>query len=456
MKQWRRPMLLERTQQWTSQMGFILATSGAAVGLGNIWMFPYVTGMNGGAAFVLVYLLCILLVGLPVMVAETLIGRYGQANAVDSLIRLAHASHASPRWGWLGLWGALALLLILSFYSVVSGWAIAYGVKTAQGLFHHIDAAGVKQIWAGLMGNPWELFFYHTLFMVLTLGVVALGVERGLERASKIMMPGLMLILLFLVAYAVTTGDLKQSVAFLLQPDFSKLTWQGVVTALGLAFFSLALGAGCIVTYASYLKKGESVVKDVLKIAAIDTSVALLAGFAIFPLVFAYQLTPQAGPGLIFEVLPMAFGQMPAGQAVGIAFFVFLIFAVWTSSISLAEPLVAICHERYAVSRVQAVLILGSIAWGLGILVLLSFNAWADVKIAGQTFFDLATGIPNKLILPTGGFLFAIFAGYIVNEKIAQQALCVKSTRIFKAWQFLIRWVAPAAILIVLVAQFKA
>ncbi len=300
------------------------------------------------------------------------------------------------------------------------------------------------------MANPFELLLYHTIFMLMTLSVVALGVEKGLERASKIMMPGLIIILMLLVVYALLTGDVARSVDFLFKPDFSKVNATTVLTAMGLAFFSLALGAGCIATYASYLKKGEGVTGDIFKIVAIDTFVAILAGLAIFPLVFAYGLTPQVGPGLVFEVLPMAFGQMPFGQMVGMAFFVLLLFAVWTSSISLVEPLVAILHERFHQTRTQAVLVIGAVGWLLGIAVLLSFNEWSHVTILGNNFFEIATGLPNKILLPLGGLSFAIFVGYIVKPQLSQDALQLKSPALFLLWRILLCTVAPLGIVAVL------
>ncbi|MFI4955949.1 MAG: sodium-dependent transporter [Gammaproteobacteria bacterium] len=446
----RRQTLLERTQQWTSALGFVLATSGAAVGLGNIWMFPYMTGVNGGAAFILIYLVCILLMGVPVMMAETIVGRFGQANVIESMERMAKASGASKHWGLVGVLGGITLVLILSFYSVVSGWTIAYFFKTMMGTFDHANIDHVKAVWGDLMNSPKQLLLYHTLFMVMTMGVVALGIEKGLERASKIMMPALIVILMLLVGYALVTGDVVQSVNFLFKPDFSKVNAKTVLTAMGLAFFSLAVGAGCIATYASYLKKGEGVTGDIFKIVGIDTFVAVLAGLAIFPLVFQYGLTPEAGPGLVFQVLPMAFGQMPFGQFVGMAFFMLLLFAVWTSSISLAEPLVAMLNERYHQTRLQAVVTIGLSGWLLGIAVLLSFNVWSGVTIFGNNFFDIATGLPNKILLPLGGLLFAVFTGYVVKPALAQDALQLKSHFWFRVWKFLVCTVSPLAIVAVL------
>lgn len=448
------PKFFKRTGQWTSSVGFVLATSGAAVGLGNIWMFPYVTGMNGGGAFVLIYLLCILLIGIPVMMSEALIGRFGNQNPIDSIDKVAVASHVSRAWRYLGHWGALALILVLSFYSVVSGWSIAYIFKTLSGQFIGADQTSIQHIWAQFMGDPWMLLVYHTVFMVLTMSVVALGVEKGLERASKIMMPGLIVILVLLVIFGMFSGHFIQSLSFLFKPDFSLVTSGSVLAAMGLSFFTLALGAGCIVAYASYLPQKTPITSNIAKIVALDTLVALLAGLAIFPFVFAYGLTPQAGPGLMFEVLPTAFSQMPAGVLIGSLFFLLLLFAAWTSSVSLAEPLVAMLTERWHLSRNQAVLSIGMLAWVMGIAVLLSFNEWDSVKLFGRfTFFDIATELPTKVILPIGGLMFAIFAGYRVKASLAQQALILKSDTCFKLWRFLIRYISPLAILIVLLAE---
>lgn len=446
--------LFERTGQWTSNVGFVLATAGAAVGLGNIWMFPYLTGMNGGGAFVLVYLACILLIGIPTMMAEALIGRYGNQNPIDSLDHMAVVSQASRKWRFLGVWGGLALILILSFYSVVSGWSIAYLVKTLSGQFVGVGQDTIRNIWGQFMNNPMILLLYHTIFMILTMTVVALGVEKGLERASKIMMPGLVVILLLLIGFGMFSGHFMESLAFLFKPDFSVLTSRSILAAMGLSFFTLALGAGCIVAYASYLPQKTPVTGNIMKIAALDTTVALLAGLAIFPFVFAYGLTPQAGPGLMFEVLPAAFSQMPGGILVGSLFFLLLLFAAWTSSVSLAEPLVAMLTERLHMTRIQAVVLIGVVAWVMGIGVLLSFNEWQNFKLFGQfTLFNVATELPNKVILPIGGLLFAIFAGYCVKPKLAQEALILKSEKWFKIWRFLIRYVSPVAIVIVLVSE---
>jgi NSS family neurotransmitter:Na+ symporter len=447
--------LLHGAEQWSSTIGFVLATTGAAVGLGNIWMFPYVAGMNGGGAFVLIYLACVLIIGIPIMMSEALIGHYGHQNPIDCIDMMARVSEKSRNWRFLAVWGGIALICILSFYSVVSGWSLGYLYKTVSGLFQHATPAQITAEWESFLGNPWELLILHTIFMVATMSIVAFGVEKGLERASKIMMPGLIIILVMLVIYGIFNGNFAEGIDFLFKPDLSEVTAQSVLAAMGLAFFTLAIGASCIVTYASYLPVQTPITSNIMKVVALDTAIALLAGLAIFPLVFGFNLQPEAGPGLMFEVLPMTFQQMPGGQFIGALFFLLLIFAALTASISLAEPLVIMVAEKLGISRVTAVTIIGSIAWLMGIAVLLSFNHWEEVKIFGRwTFFAIATDIPTRIVLPIGGLLFAIFAGYKVEKHIAQKALLLKNDTWFNLWRFVVRYVSPVAIVIVFVSQF--
>jgi NSS family neurotransmitter:Na+ symporter len=429
-----------------------MATIGAAVGLGNIWMFPYFTGMNGGGAFVLIYIFCVLLIGIPIMMAEALIGQKAQQNPVSALSTLAKTAKASRFWPLLGVWGAIGLVMTLSFYSVVSGWSLAYLSRSLQNVFANADATLVTKIWAEFMANPWELLLWHTTFMIMTMGVIVLGVQKGLERASKIMMPAFVAILLVLVCYSIFNAEFVQALKFLFYPDFSLITTKTVLSAMGIAFFSLALGAGCICAYASYVPKNERITPKLLIVAGFDTLLALLAGLAIFPLVFAYGLSPAEGPGLMFEVLPTAFAQMAAGQVLGALFFLLLLFAAWTSSISLAEPIIAILQERTRLTRIQGVWIIGSIAWLLGISVLLSFNHWAEIKILGFTFFDIATQVPIKIILPLGGLGFAIFAGWILSKQTVKTALQLPDP-LFNIWRFLIRYISPLAILATFIYQ---
>ncbi len=446
--------LLHGADQWSSTVGFVLATTGAAVGLGNIWMFPYIAGMNGGGAFVLIYLACVLLIGIPIMMSEALIGHYGHQNPMDCIDMMARVSEKSRNWRFLAVWGGIALICILSFYSVVSGWSIGYLYKTIAGVFQSSTQAEISAEWAHFLSDPWELLLLHTIFMVSTMTIVAFGVEKGLERASKLMMPGLILILCMLVVYGMFNGNFMEGFEFLFKPDLSEVTAKSVLAAMGLAFFTLAIGASCIVTYASYLPVQTPITSNIMKVVALDTMIALLAGLAIFPLVFGFNLQPEAGPGLMFEVLPMTFNQMPGGQVIGGLFFLLLLFAALTASISLAEPLVIMTAEKLHISRVMAVSIIGFIAWLMGIAVLLSFNHWQEVKLFGRyTFFNLATDIPTRIVLPIGGLLFAIFAGYKIDKHIAQKALLLKSDTWFNLWRFVVRYVSPVAIVIVFVSQ---
>lgn len=323
---------------WSSRFAFILAATGSAVGLGNIWKFPYVTGENGGGAFVLVYLLCIAVVGIPIMMAEVMIGRRGGRSPVNSIRLITERDRLKPAWKLVGAIGVLAGFLILSFYSVIGGWAISYVGTTASGQLAGQSAEAVGAIFSGLLSNPSTLLLWHTVFMALVMVVVARGVRSGLERAVSILMPALFVLLLLVVGYAMTTSHFGQAAAFLFQPDFSKLTTSGVLVALGHAFFTLSLGMAVMMAYGSYLPKKISIAKTSITVSVIDTGVALLAGLAIFPIVFANGLEPGAGPGLIFQTLPLAFGQMPMGTLFGTLFFVLLIFAAWTSGISCWSP----------------------------------------------------------------------------------------------------------------------
>jgi len=307
--------------EWSSRFAFILAATGSAVGLGNIWKFPYITGENGGGAFVIVYLLCVLLIGIPIMMAETMLGRRSRQNPINTMITLADEAGADKNWHYLGWMGVAAGFLILSYYSVIAGWASAYVLKAFTGSFFGADAAAIKVIFDDFVASPVKLLFWHSLFMLATMLIVVRGVNTGLEKAVRFLMPSLFVLLILMVAYAMTTDSYDQGVKFLFTPDFSKLTGNGVLTAMGHAFFTLSLGMGAIMVYGSYLPKDVSISKTVFLIAGTDTVVALLAGIAIFPIVFASGLEPAAGPGLIFQTLPIAFGNMTGGWFFGILFF---------------------------------------------------------------------------------------------------------------------------------------
>jgi len=442
-------------ESWSSKKSFILAATGAAVGLGNIWKFPYMAGDNGGSAFVIVYLICVVLIGLPIMMAEIILGKCGSHNPIDTMKNLAIEANSTTNWKYTGWIGTLALLLILSFYSVVSGWSIAYLLKTAFGFFNDKSPQEITNYWNEFLLDPWDLLLWHSIFMFITLYVVAKGVKNGLERASNILMPALFIVLILLAIYSCATGDAIKAMDFLFSFDYHKLSAGIIIDALGHAFFTLALGAGCMLVYGAYLPKKVTVSGSVISIAILDVLVAFLSGMAIFPLVFKYGLAPQGGPGLMFEVLPITFSQMPFGSIIGAMFFILLLFAAWTSSISLAEPLVLLLIERANLSRKTASIIVGSFAWLIGIGSLLSFNVWSDFKIFGKwTIFYINTDLTTNILLPVGGLLFSIFAGWKLNQVKAQEALGFKQKWQYKSWLFLVKYIAPLAIAVIIARAF--
>ena len=432
--------------QWSGKLAFILAATGSAVGLGNIWKFPYITGENGGGAFVLVYLLCIALVGIPIMVAEILLGRRGRQSPMNTMATLAREAGASPAWRWLGIMGVVAGFLILSFYSVIAGWALAYIERAATGAFTGIDKQGVGALFGALVGDWEKLLGWHTLFIVMTVAVVARGVRHGLERAVSVLMPLLFVILVLLVGYAIAQGDFARAVEFMFQPDFSKLTGESVLIAMGHAFFTLSLGMGAIMIYGSYLPSHVSIGQVTLVVAIADTVVALLAGLAIFPIVFAQGLEAGAGPGLIFQTLPLAFGQMPGGVVIGTLFFIMLTFAAWSSAISLIEPAVTWLVENRGMERVTAAMLTGFVAWLLGIGTVLSFNEWSEVTWLGRTFFDNLDFLTTNILLPLGGLLISIFVAWVMRREHLLDELEMPDGALFQWWHFLIRFLTPVAV----------
>ena len=435
--------------EWSSRFAFILAATGSAVGLGNIWKFPYITGENGGGAFVLVYLLCVLLIGIPIMMTEIMLGRRSKQNPIDAMQTLSEEAGADKNWHYLGWMGVIAGFLILSYYSVIAGWASAYVFKAFTGSFLNADATAIKQLFDDFVASPVQLVFWHSLFMLATMLIVARGINNGLERAVRFLMPSLFVLLMLLVAYAMTTGSYDKGVSFLFTPDFSKLTANGVLTAMGHAFFTLSLGMGAIMVYGSYLPKDVSITKTVFLIAGTDTAVALLAGIAIFPIVFASGLEIASGPGLIFQTLPIAFGNMTGGWLFGILFFVMLVFAALSSSISLIEPAVAWLVENKNMSREQACIWSGLLTWLLGFGTIFSFNIWSGFKIFDRTIFQLLDYLTANLLLPIGGFCIAVFAGWIMSRQHTEQELDMPNALSYQVWKFLICFVSPIAVFFV-------
>lgn len=441
--------------QWSSRMGFMLAAAGSAVGLGNIWKFPYMAGQMGGSAFVLTYLICMFVIGLPILVAEWLIGRRGQKNPIHTMEDVAAAEGRSKSWRWVGIIGVLGSFLILSFYSVIGGWATDYIFLAGNGTFTGLHGDGTSEVFQQFLGSVNHLLTWHTVFMLATGLIVAMGVGAGLERSCKIMMPGLGILLIGLVIYAgvVSGPSFGKAFAFLFTPNWSAITGKAVLAALGHAFFSLSLGMGIMMAYGSYLGKDVNLISTARTVVILDVIVAMLSGMAIFPLVFANGLQPAEGPGLIFVTLPIAFGNMAGGTIIGVLFFIFLTFAALTSSISLLEPTVELLEEKTHLGRKSATLVSSVIIWALGIACLLSFNAWQDVTIFGKNIFDFLDYVTSKLMLPLTGLGTIIFAGWMMRQETIRQELSL-SPVIFAGWKFLCRIVIPVAVVAILVYGF--
>ncbi|MBL4712758.1 MAG: sodium-dependent transporter [Gammaproteobacteria bacterium] len=438
--------------QWTSRTVFILAATGSAVGLGNIWKFPYITGENGGGTFVLVYLLCIALIGIPIMMAEIMIGRRGKQSPINTMAALAKEERRNPSWVWLGWMGVAAGFLILSYYSVIAGWAMSYVFRTAGGMFLGVTADGANSIFTELVSDPERLLAWHTIFMVITIMVVARGVKDGIEKAVTLLMPLLFGFLLLIVIYAMSTGYFMDGIRFLFTPG--PIDGKGILIAMGHAFFTLSLGMGAIMVYGSYLSDQHSIAQAAILIALADTVVALLAGMAIFPIVFANGLEPGAGPGLIFQTLPIAFGHMDGGTLIGVMFFVLLVFAAWTSAISLIEPAVAYMVENKGYSRIYASISIGFFTWFVGLGTVFSFNIWKDKTLTipflfeKLTFFDTLDYLTANIMLPLGGLFIAIFAAWVMREQSTREELATFPI-IYKLWRVLVRYITPLAVMVV-------
>jgi len=426
------------------------------VGLGNIWRFPYITGENGGGAFVLLYLLCIAVVGIPIMAAEVMLGRKGGLSPINTMRKLAGESKVTQRWAGIGIMGALSAFLILSFYSAVASWALYYTWEAARGVFEGITATQSEAHFDSMLADPWLMLGFHSLFMLLTMVVVARGVKGGLEKAVQVLMPLLFVLLLVLVGYAATTPGFSEGMNFLFAFDFSKLTGKAVLVAVGQAFFTLSLGMGAIMAYGAYMprevtdpktgkKKPVSILSTVAIIAVLDTLVALGAGMAMFPLLFSGGLEVGQGPGMMFVTLPLAFGSIPGGVLFGTLFFLLVVCAAWSSSISLGEPVVAWLVEK-GLTRAKAAIVVGLGAWLLGVGSVLSFNVWKDNTFLAGTFFDNMEFLSTTVMLPLGGLLIAIFAGWVMKETHARKELGIKNFKLYLVWRALVRIFSPAAV----------
>lgn len=433
-----------------SKFGIIAAAAGSAIGLGNIWKFPYMAGQNGGAAFLFVYLFFTLAIGLPVMISEFGIGRRGQRNVFGSYKRL---SPGTP-WYLVGIMGVAAAFMILAFYSAVAGWTLEYIYKSITDSFSGKDPAELETMFRDFTGGSWRPIFWQLVFMFLTAWIIIAGVKGGIEKYTKILMPLLFVIIIILCVRSLTLPNSMEGLKFIFRPDFSKLTGKAVLDALGQAFFSLSLGMGTLITYGSYIRKKDNLAATAVEVSIADLVIAILAGIAIFPAVFSFGINPSEGPGLVFITLPNIFEQMPGGYFFSLIFFILLAVAALTSSISLLEVVVAYFSEEMKMTRLKATII-GSVAiFALGIFCSLSFGMIADFKIFGKNFFELLDFTSSNLLLPLGGLCIVMFVGWYLSKKDIRDELSNSGSLralYFPVYLFIVRFIAPIAIAIVFI-----
>lgn len=437
-----------KTDTWGSRFGFIMAAVGSSVGLGNFWRFPYTAGENGGGAFILIYLLCVVLVGLPLLMAEYSMGRKSGMSAIEGIESLARAESKSGNWGVVGWIGSLTAFFILTFYMVISVWLIAFLMQAPTGKFEGMDAAASATNFNNTIGQGenalarrWEILGLLFLFLIANVFVVGRGVKGGLERVATILMPAFFVMLLVVVGFAVTQGDFGQTAAFLFEPKWEDVSFKTFLSALGQAFFSIGVGVGLMITYGAYLDSQTNIPRSSALIVSADTLVALIAGFAIFPIVFMAGLDPAGGPGLFFVSMPVAFGAIPGGTIFATVFFALALFAAFTSSISLMEVGVSWLEERQGVTRLGAAMGVGFVLWMIGAAYVFSLE-----------YLDFVDFMTEGLLLPLGGLLVAIFAGWIVSRNMLTSEL--GEGNVMNVWRFLIRWFVPPFVALVLVFGF--
>ncbi|MBU5590890.1 sodium-dependent transporter [Clostridium sp. MSJ-4] len=431
-----------------SKLGVVAAAAGSAIGLGNIWKFPYITGVNGGAAFILVYLLCIFLIGIPVMLSEFALGRKNQVNAVETFKKLKPNS----KWHLAGYLSVLTAFIILSFYSMIAGWVFSYILRSITGSFNSIPVEKLSEHFTTLISNPWEPLAFTLLVLVITAIVVFSGIQSGIEKFSKIVMPLLVVLILILMVRSFTLQGAYKGIEFLFKPDFSQLKLKGVLEALGHSFYTLSLGMAIILTYGSYIKKDVNLVSLSIQVALADTLIALMAGMVIFPAVFAYGLEPTYGPGLIFVTLPAVFKSMPFGNFFEFLFFILIAIAAITSTVSLMEAVVAFVSEKFKLTRGKSTVIILVLLYLLAIPSILSLGPLAGFKIGGKVFFDAMDFITSNIFLPIGGIVVCIFVGWIWGADKAVEEITSDGVYNFKfryIYSILVRYIAPIAILFI-------
>jgi len=444
---------------WSSGLTFILAAVGAAVGLGNIWKFPYVVGVSGGGAFVIVYLICVVFVAIPILIGELLIGRRGSHSPPVAMHDVAVGAGRSKWWSVVGWMGVTVGFLIATYYSVIAGWTLAYIGKAING-FGGAAPAEVASQFDSMQADPAMMTLWHTVFIIIALFIVGRGLKDGIEKTVKFLMPSLFVMLVVMIGYAAIEGDFKAGWDFLFSTDFSKIDGKTVLIAIGQAFFSIGVAMGLMMAYGAYVPKRVSITKSAVIIAGADTFVALLAGLMIFPIVFANNLDPGSGPGLIFRTLPTAFAGMQGGAIFGSLFFLLLAFAAVTSIIAIIEPIVAYAEDKWNMRRRNGCILFGSIAWFIGLASVFSFNILAGFAplgmfdaFAGVTLYGLIDYLTANLLMPLGGILIALFVGWRLQPEVLAEELSFGSKALYLTWLWLIRVVAPVAILAIMIGS---
>ena len=450
----------KKHENWSSRMTFLLAAVGAAVGLGNIWKFPYITGQNGGSAFVLVYLLSIVFVALPILIAEIMLGRWGKQSPPNAMGIVAKSQGRSGSWSIVGWLGMLAAYLIATYYSVIAGWSVVYIFKNGGGNFSGQDAAAINAEFDALLASPSQLTLWHGIFMLIATFILVRGVQKGIESTVKVLMPLLFALLLAMVVYGAVEGDMPRALHFMFDFDLSAINGKVILIAVGQAFFSIGVAMGLMMGYGAYLGKEISIARSALIISGMDTAVALIAGMAIFPIVFANGLDPAEGPGLIFVSLPIAFGNVPGGLIFGTLFFILLFFAALTSVIGTLEPMIAWWEERFSMIRWKAAAMVCVSVFIFGMATVFSFNIWSEWRplgfidrFADTGYFDLLDYLTANIMMPLGGLLLALFVGWKVRPAAIQEELNIRNPRFFKAWFWLLRWVVPVSIAAIFVSN---
>lgn len=447
----------ENRESWGSRIGFLLAAAGSAIGLGNLWKFPYLTAEYGGGAFVFVYLVLLFVIAVPLVISEIALGKKGRANAITSV------KNINKNWSFVGWISIFTGFILLSFYSVIGGWVINYIIEGTLGNLNTADTAFLGNVFGDLVSSTSKSLLYHGIFMTLTVIIVIKGISGGIEKAAKIMMPALFGILILTVIRALTLPGAMEGVKYYIMPDFSKINMEMIIAALGQLFFSVGIGMAIMITYGSYLNKDDEVVNASTQIALMDTFAALIAGFAIIPAVFSIMSTnPDVqikGPSLIFVTLPAVFSQMPLGQLFMVLFFILVLFAALTSSISLLEVFVAYLVDKKNVGRTKASLLSGTFLFLLGGAASLSMGAWSWLKVGNYSFFDFLDGLTGKITMPIAGLVVAIFVGWIWGTKNAKDEITSNGKHPFgwfKLWEFFIKFIVPIAISIITYQSIQA